>query len=253
MKRFLKHFFYGLLYLAILAGVGYLFYGAAIKPAPSCFDGIKNQNETGTDCGGVCSNICLSPTLVPPNFSGQAELFSLPDGRVSVLYLLNNQNPDYAVNDFIYEFRIRDASGQIIKTVSDRSFIYANEKKFIAAPAINMGSSTAATADFSATGTTWIKAESFVAPKLEIQSPLISESSSSVVITGRLINQDTTTFPSVLLVAVLWDDFGNKVGTTETALENLVPGETRNFTIVHPVLPGINLPKTLIFPYALRP
>jgi hypothetical protein len=251
--RFLKHFFYGIFYLAILAGIGYLFYNAAFKPAPSCFDGIKNQNEEGVDCGGICANICLSPTLVSPNFSGEAKLFSLPTGLVSALYLIQNPNPDYAIKDFVYEFKIRDASGQIVKTMDGHSFIYAAEPKYIVAPAIDIGSATVATADFSATSTVWVRSENFAASNLEIQSSNISESSSSITITGRLINRDTTIFPSVLLLAVLTNNFGDQVGVGQTTLENLTPGETRNFTIIHPVLSDVNLPSTHIFPYALRP
>ena len=31
-----------------------------IPPAPSCSDGQQNQNETGVDCGGLCSNSCIN-------------------------------------------------------------------------------------------------------------------------------------------------------------------------------------------------
>lgn len=254
MKRFLKHFFYGIFYLAILGGVGYLFYLGTLKPAPSCFDGIKNQNEEGIDCGGVCPNIC-TPGFRPITLSGPAKIFPLPDRRVSALFLMQNPNPDYAAKSMTYEFTIRDASGAAVKTVSGESFIYAGEQKYIIAPTIDIdiGSIGQFQANFSATSTVWVRAGEFEAAKLQIQSPSITESSSTITITGRLVNQDTITFPSVLLVAVFGNDIGEQAGVAQTTLENLLPGETRNFTIIHPPIPDINLPSTQIFPYALRP
>lgn len=34
------------------------------NPAPTCFDGIQNQGETGVDCGGPCIAICPPPSCV---------------------------------------------------------------------------------------------------------------------------------------------------------------------------------------------
>jgi hypothetical protein len=250
--RFLKHLFYGIFYLAILAGIAYLFYIVGLKPAPSCFDQIQNQGETGVDCGGPCAKIC-TPGLVQPNLSGQAKLFTLPNGLTEALFLAQNPNQNFAIKDFAYEFTIKDASGAIIKTVADHSFIYAAESKYIITPAVYMGSTTPVGADFYATSAVWIKTPDFEAPKFQIQASNIAESSSSLTVTGRLINQDTTTFPSVLLIAVFSNNFGEQIGVGQTTLENIAPGETRNFTIIHLALPDVNLQSPLIFPYALRP
>ena len=250
--RFLKHFFYGIFYLAILAGIGYLFYAGALKPAPSCFDLIQNQGEEGVDCGGPCANIC-TPGVKQPNFSGEAKLFDLPGNQTSALYLLQNPNPDYAIKDFAYEFQIKDASGATIKTVSDHSFIYAGDVKYIIVPAVDVGSVAPSTAYFSATSTVWVRAQDFVKPKLEIQSENMSEGSSSIIVTGRLVSQDTTAFPSVLLIAVVKNNSGEDIGVGQTTLENVSPGESRNFSIIHPKFSETNLPIPQVFPYALRP
>ena len=52
--RLLKQFLYGFFYLAILVSLIWLVYSFEFKPAPNCFDGKKNQEETGIDCGGSC-------------------------------------------------------------------------------------------------------------------------------------------------------------------------------------------------------
>lgn len=44
--------------------------GGADLNNPNCFDGIKNQDEMGIDCGGVCGNPCNG--LVTCNINGSA-------------------------------------------------------------------------------------------------------------------------------------------------------------------------------------
>ena len=44
--------------------------GVAISPAETCNDGIQNQDETGVDCGGVCS-ACISDAPNPTTPNGE--------------------------------------------------------------------------------------------------------------------------------------------------------------------------------------
>jgi hypothetical protein len=49
------------LFLLVLSFVYFSFF---YKPA-TCFDGVKNGNETGIDCGGSCSLVCTNDALKP--------------------------------------------------------------------------------------------------------------------------------------------------------------------------------------------
>ena len=44
--------------------------GGAEQGLPSCTDGIKNQDELGIDCGGVCGNPCLGSITAFVNGNG---------------------------------------------------------------------------------------------------------------------------------------------------------------------------------------
>ena len=55
--RFKKQSSYLILAAAVAALAVYLIY-LGVKPASSCFDAKKNQNEEGIDCGGVCVIAC---------------------------------------------------------------------------------------------------------------------------------------------------------------------------------------------------
>ena len=56
---------------------------------PTCSDGIKNQDEVGIDCGGICGQVCPPASPNP----------STPDGEVLSIF---SDNPDYT-NDYVAE------------------------------------------------------------------------------------------------------------------------------------------------------
>jgi hypothetical protein len=46
-----------------LAIFGIFFYRVYIYEVPTCFDGVQNQDESGTDCGGSCALLCEAPNV----------------------------------------------------------------------------------------------------------------------------------------------------------------------------------------------
>ncbi|TSC59511.1 MAG: Uncharacterized protein LiPW15_816 [Parcubacteria group bacterium LiPW_15] len=251
MKRFLKHFFYGIFYLAILTGIGYLAFLMFIKPPASCFDNRQNQSEPGVDCGGPCAKICLPSTIRPLTLSGEAQLFST-NGLWSVLFWPENPNPDYAITSFKYAVNIYDEAGLIVKTLSGDSFLYASEIKYIDIPAINLGGSVPAKAEFQITDPVWIEAGKFSKPNLVVQSPSASISGNNVEYRGRIVNRDTVPFATVKVVAIFNDAMGNRAGVSETEIQSLAPGENKEFTILYPASLELNLDSIQPFVYAAR-
>lgn len=251
MRRFFKHFFYGIFYLAVLAGIGYLMFLFFVKPPASCFDNIQNQNELGVDCGGPCAKICLPSTIRPLTLSGEAQLFST-DGLWSVLFWPENPNPDYAVASFNYSVNIYDEAGSVIKTLSGDSYLYAGEIKYIDIPAVDLGSSAPAKAEFKITDPVWIEAAKFSKPNLAVQSPSAAVSGKNIEYRGRVVNRDTVPFATVKVVAIFNDAMGNRAGVSETEIQNLLPGDSKEFTVLYPFSPDLNLDGTQPFVYAKR-
>lgn len=50
-----------------------------IEVIQTCFDGIQNQDETATDCGGVCQPCCISPAALDWSGSNYSTLFTEVD------------------------------------------------------------------------------------------------------------------------------------------------------------------------------
>src|SRR3989344_4232149 len=53
-----KRFLIGFVYLAMVIAFGVFVYFSFIKAPETCSDVKKNQNESGVDCDGVCTNAC---------------------------------------------------------------------------------------------------------------------------------------------------------------------------------------------------
>ncbi|NBU81607.1 MAG: T9SS C-terminal target domain-containing protein [Flavobacteriaceae bacterium] len=61
------------------AGLWWRFILAKQGVAPTCNDGIQNGDETGIDCGGSCSNPCLTQINLPVTFEGNTVNYTVTD------------------------------------------------------------------------------------------------------------------------------------------------------------------------------
>ena len=116
MSRIGKQIFIGTILLLILAGLlvgGYWLF----RSSATCFDQVQNQNETGVDCGGACSQQCrpaVKPLQVKSShlfFVGNQAGAPLPysyDG----LFRLVNTNVIYGSAQIEYTVELFDSAGK---------------------------------------------------------------------------------------------------------------------------------------------
>ena len=91
------------LVVIILAGAGGYFF---FHKAPSCIDGIQNQNEEGIDCGGSCTYLCTASEAEPSvRF---ARTFSPLPGRTDVIAYVDNPNTNAAAKQAPYKIELYD-------------------------------------------------------------------------------------------------------------------------------------------------
>src|SRR3989338_5470181 len=128
MPRLAKQFLYGALFVLFLAGIGWGIYSVTLKPTPSCFDNRKNGTETEVDCGGSC--IPCEEKNLQPIAIGATTLFS-QDRVFSVAAELINPNSAFAASAFDYQIILKDASGSVLRAITNSSFLYAGERKKI--------------------------------------------------------------------------------------------------------------------------
>jgi len=256
-----KQLIYGIFYLAVWAGlIGGIY--AWQKPVASCFDNKQNQKEAGVDCGGPCARVCIPATIAPLAAAGDPKLIvfggsqaasstgtpgpaSAP--RVSLVAEIQNRNIDFGASSFDYVFSVYDRTGAVLASFPGRSFIYPAEIKRLAI--LNEGmpaDSEPVSAKITLSGALWTPAVRFPRPQLTLQAAGTQEANGNFVTQGTVVNQDSVDFPVVYLTALYYDADGKVVGVSGTERNNVTAGETREFALFHPVIPGAVLARTQV-------
>lgn len=248
-----KQILYGTFYFVIWVGVFSFAYFYYIKPAPSCFDGKLNQNEEGVDCGGVCAKICI-PAGLQPLEVGRVLMFRHSPTNLTALFQVTNPNASRAAQSFKYIMRLYGMDGELTQSIRGSSFLYAREGKQILEPNISLASQSLGSIDVKIENVLWATVSSFGGqPLLSLSGVKTVVGEGGAAVEGRILNEDTTPFSRITVIAVLYGMLGQVAGASQTFVENLSPNDSRVFSIVYPNPPAINTGGTKVFVYAARP
>jgi len=248
-RRIAKQLLYGFLYLVVLAAIVFGLYRLFVVPAPSCTNGVQDQNETGVDCGGVCGIVCTSAAKTI-DVVGDVRVFRPTTDRTVLLVELRNPNADLAAQNFRYRFDLQDDSGASAGTVSGDSYLYAGEIRYLAAFG---NGSAAARATLTVENPDWVATAVFPQPTLTVRDSQFASSTGMFTVTGHIVNRGTLTLPAVTVLAIFNGRFGEPAGASQTELDLVTPGEERAFTVVYPAIPNVADPKPKLFVTARYP
>jgi len=225
--------------LIFILTISFLIAGLAIsgyyilKPKPVCNDGIQNQKEDGVDCGGPCAMCRVA------RFNDVAVLsyksFPVGDGSYDALAEIKNPNKDHGAPELQYAFNFYNADKKLIGERSGRTFILANQTRYIIESNIQLPES-AALADFTIKpGVSWKKQESYESdlPIFSVKYELVSQGEIGFAkVTGILENKTVYNFSGVEVDIVPVDAGGQPIAVGKTMLDNLRFGESREFTVL---------------------
>ncbi|MCL5733496.1 MAG: hypothetical protein M1334_02420 [Patescibacteria group bacterium] len=242
-----KQFFYGIFYLAILAIIIYGIY-LIFKPAPSCFDNIQNEGETGVDCGGPCAPCTFN--LTPLQVVGQVKILPVDGNHVSLLAQIQNSNQGFGVASFDYQFSIYDQDDNFIASSSGNSYIYPGQLKYVSIPLVavsNIGSIGRASLTIGKYN--WQTADNFRILSSQIQGQQVATTTDGVKVFGYLYNGSSFTIPSAELVAIFYSQSGLVAGVSKTEISNIASLQSFPFTINHPPINYLNNQATQVLIY----
>jgi len=198
----------------------------------SCFDGVKNQDETGVDCGGAMCKPCQG--VFTEDIQVLSSNFILFNERYDAVAEVKNPNSQYGTSDLEYSFKFYDKDNNFISEKSGRSYILAGETKYI------MENNFAIEGDpaylrFDAKPLNWQEQK-----RTSVKLPVFSKKFENVTnvssnqyaeVSGSLENQSNYSFVSVDVVAMLLDKNDNYIAMNRTRINNLRAGEKRNVSI----------------------
>ena len=254
MRRFLKQLLYGFFYLAIWALIALGVYLIYFRTAPTCIDGIKNQEEEDVDCGGPCAECFLRD--IKPLQVIQPQLFEAGEGATTILAEVRNPNLGFAAPVFGYDLNFYNAQGQKIFASSDESFIYAGEIKTIVFPALEADFGDVFKTEFIPQNIVWVPSADFPKPDLEYRETRTVRDGAGFSVSGVILNKSTYAVKQATVAAALINRNGLLVNASKTTASNLAPSEERFFKLFVPVFAveaeNIDLSQTRIYIEAKR-
>ncbi len=225
--------------IAIYCGIFMLIFWALyahFRPAPSCKDGVKNQNEEGVDCGGVCQKSCgiVAQKLiigkmgvVPSGIAGKYDFYAE----------LTNPNATFGNKNFYYNLDFKDANGGVIASRKGSSYVLPSEHKYVIENNID-ASNVPASFDFSLISSDWVEFNDYYEkPDLQIVNKNYDEVSDSVGFSeasGLLKNNSPYDFDLIKVEIILKDSDGNVLALNSTQMSTVASGEQRDFRVSWP-------------------
>lgn len=231
-KRINVILFYVLLVTALGAVVYFM-----IKPEMTCTDGIKNQGEEKTDCGGPC-NPCQEKLQVDDLKVVSIERVSDGKGTEDVLIEIYNPNEEYGAKSFKYEIYdgITDGSSHNHK---GENFILPRETKYIIVNNyIAQNNSGKLTVVINKDSIDWKRVTNLRDPNLIVYNnkyTLETSGGAYADLTGLLVNKSAVDYESIKVKGILRSADGKLVAASYQIMNTLPSGDKREFHISFPM------------------
>lgn len=195
--------------------------------APSCFDGIKNQDEAGIDCGGVCKSCEVVKDLTLFN----AQAIPTKAGFVDLLGEVRNENLNYGVPSLRYSFEMYGANGKLMGKKDGVTFVLPNSTKYIVAQAIP-AQDNPAQVKLTFDTPSFQEVKNYVKPRLTALNVSFDIADTGFLrARGAVSNQTDFNFNKVYLVAILRDDAQRVITVNSQEINSLVSNEKRFFEL----------------------
>jgi Mg-chelatase subunit ChlD len=228
-KRQLSYLF---IPLVLVLGLFAFIFFKYIQATPTCFDGVKNGDESGRDCGGSCQLLCTSDTLSPIVY--WSESFLVSDSVWNASAYVENPNISSEVRRATYAFHLYDDKNKLITTVEGETLIPKNKKFLVFYPSINTGGKNVKRTEFEFTGPlTWLST-SVSEPELKVTHGAIEREVTSPLISGVVENVGAFTSGPVELSVIVYDGRGNAIGASRTYTDSIPVREKSVFGFTWP-------------------
>ncbi len=217
-----KQFKIGLIFILILAGIGYGIYVGLVTKA-SCTDGIKNGKEEGLDCGILACGKQCELEIIPVKIIS-SQFLKVGQGDYDFVAQLYNPNVSYGASRV--EYGLGSSSGS--------SYILPGQTKWLILTALKIPDGVE-DIQLVIKNAQWEKidtpnnAVNFVLRRKDYR-PILK----GMELEAALYNDSNFDFDKVDVAIVLFDDSGNIVGVNKTDIRTFVSKSERGFNVAWP-------------------
>lgn len=203
-----------------------------LRTKPTCFDGLKNGEEEGVDCGGVCGVSC--PTQKPDAKPVTVRSIQVVQGgdKCDIVAMVNNSNGSLGAQHIPYNLQWGTVQKQ------GEFYIYPSEERYLAEMNLPCQGSENPQLEIKEPPE-WKLFTGFEKPSLEISNSQFSYPENSyefAEVSGIVTNHSPFDLKEVQIYAVIKDSTGSITAINRTTVNSITVGEKREFRIfwTHP-------------------
>lgn len=204
------------LFLLIVIGVPLTLY---LYESPSCFDGSRNGEELGVDCGGACQLLCPFQAADPTVLWSRS--FEITPGIYNAVAYIENPNSKASVPEISYIFKLFDRDNLLIAERAGRTFLSPNRITPIFEPALITGNRLPVRTFFDFTEEfKWFRALDR-SSDLVVRDRVLSNPETKPRVDATLLNTSVEEFTDIDVIAVIFGSDGNAINASKTFVELL--------------------------------
>jgi hypothetical protein len=226
-----KKAFYIVLMLAILILVAIFFIGRGPNN-DNCYNQIKDEQEEGVDCGGICATDCEKLNKIEELW---VKRIQTGNGKDHFLALIRNPNSLYGLSNFDYEFIGFNKNGEQIASRKNKDFILPSQTKYLYELNIDKNDEIDKI-ELKISNESWQKFSIYKDPTLLVINKLLQDTNNdsrfNLELSGRLVNDSVYNLRSIDVIAILFDNRDFPVELGSTYLGNIQSRERRDFKIL---------------------
>jgi Mg-chelatase subunit ChlD len=217
--------------LAFVLAISAFFYAKYIYTPASCFNGVKDGSEAGTDCGGSCALICSGDSLEPVTLWAKA--FSVTGDVYNVVAYVQNPNIKSEVYSAGYTFKVYDDLGNVIYQRKGQTHIPKNKKFAVFEGGLKIPGSNVKKVDLEWQPLLWYKSN-LPEPELVVTNQPIENQDTSPKIKGSVLNNTLNSIGPLELISIVYDARGNAIGSSRTIIEKIKKDQSEYFVFTWP-------------------
>ena len=199
---------------------------------PTCFDGKKNGDEVGIDCGGSCRILCQSQALSPEVLWSRA--FQIVPGVYNLVAYIENPNIQSEVLVAPYSFKVYDQNNQLLLERTGVTKISQRKTFAIFEGTVRTDGKIPSRVVFEFTRELSWQKTGEPEPDIERQSTVLTGTNETPRIDAVLENDSLDDLEEVEVVSIIFDSNNNAIHSSRTIIENFVRGTVRKIVYTWP-------------------
>ncbi len=190
--------------------------------APSCVDGKRNQDETGVDCGGVCTRLCTGEAI--PLAIKWTRVYPVRDGVYDVVAYIENRNFKIGATNIPYELKVYDRNDTVIAERTGALYARPNEHLLLFEGTIRTGDRVPERAEVSIKQDfTWEKTGKKELP-LIVKDKSVTDSLGKPKLSATVEHTGVEILRDIDVAAIVYDRNNIPIGVSTSRIERILPG-----------------------------